>query len=122
MRVLYADTFGEWMLGTLLERAGASETRALAAEWRDDRILFFEPGRTEGEAPPVGFIWRIRTASPDAARRLASALAPLYVRPEGRPAATITVRDDRVEVVRGRPQPPRALSSREGTSEPPAGK
>jgi hypothetical protein len=122
MRVLYADKFGEWMLGTLLERAGAPDARALAAEWQDDRILFFEPKRIEGEARPVGFVWRVRTASPDAARRIAAALAPLYERPEGRPVAAITVAEDRVEVVRGRPQPPKAVSSPAGTSSPPAGK
>lgn len=122
MRVLYADTFGEWMLGTLLERAGAPGARALAAEWRDDRILFFEPKRVEGEARPVGFVWRIRTASPDAARRLAAALAPLYERAEGRPVAAITATEDRVEVVRGRPQPPKPVSSPAGTSAPPAGR
>ena len=104
MRVLYADTFGEWMLGTLLERAGAADAKALAAEWRDDRILFFEPKRIEGEEWPVGFVWRIRTASPDAARRLRAALLPLYERPDGRPVAAVTAFDDRVEIVRGRPQ------------------
>lgn len=122
MRVLYEDTFGEWMLGTLLERAGAPDARALAAEWQDDRILFFEPKRVEGEARPVGFVWRIRTASPDAARRLASALAPLYERPEGRPVAAIAAFEDRVEVVRGRPQPARPVSSPGGTSAQPAGR
>ncbi len=112
MRLLYADTFGEWMLGTLLERAGAPDARALAAEWQDDRILFFEPRRVEGETQPVGFVWRIRAASPGAARRISAALAPLYERAEGRPVAAITVAEDRVEVVRGRPQPPKPVSSR----------
>jgi hypothetical protein len=122
MRVLYADTFGEWMLGTLLERAGAADAKALAAEWRDDRILFFEPKRMEGEEWPVGFVWRIRTESPAAAKRLAAALAPLYEKPEGRPVATITATEDRVEVVRGRPQPTRPVSLPAGTSAPPAGR
>lgn len=122
MRVLYGDTFGEWMLGTLLERAGAPDARALAAEWQDDRILFFEPRLMEGVVRPVGFLWRIRAASPEAARRLAAALAPLYERPEGRPVAAIVVEEDRLEIVRGRPQPPRPLSSPAGTSAPPAGR
>ena len=30
MRVLYEDTFGEWMLKTLLERAGAANAAALS--------------------------------------------------------------------------------------------
>jgi len=122
MRVLYADTFGEWMLGTLLERAGAPDARALAAEWQDDRILFFEPRRMEGETWPVGFVWRIRAASPDAARRLAAALAPLYERSEGRPVAAIAVVEDRVEVVRGRPRAQKPVSSPAGISAPPAGR
>ena len=122
MRVLYADTFGEWMLKTLLERAGSPDAAAVAADWRDDRILFFEPKRAEGAVRPVGFVWRIRTASPEAARRLADVLLPLYERPEGRPVATITTAGDRVDVVRGRPQPPKPVSAPAGTSGPPAGK
>ena len=122
MRVLYADSFGEWMLGTLLERAGAADARAVAADWQDDRILFFEPRRAEGAAWPVGFVWRIRTASPDAARRLAAALAPLYETENGKSAATIAVTDDRVEVARGRPQAARPVSSPEEISAPPAGR
>src|SRR5512141_858977 len=122
MRVLYADTFGEWMLRTLVARAGAPDAAAVAAEWRDDRILFFEPRRVDGDARPVGFLWRIRTASPEAARRLAAALLPLYERPEGRPVATVSARGDLVEVVRGRPQAPRPVSSPAGTSAPPAGR
>ncbi len=122
MRILYADTFGEWMLATLLERAGAADPKVLAAEWQDDRILFFEPKRVDGETRPVGFVWRIRAASPDAARRLAAALAPLYERPDGRPVASATANGDRVEVVKGRPQPPKPVSSPAGTSARPAGR
>lgn len=122
MKSLYADTFGEWMLGTLLERAGAPDAKALAAEWQDDRILFFEPKRVEGEARPVGFVWRIRTASRDAARRLAAALAPLYERADGRSVAAVAVRGDLVEIARGRPQQPKRVSSPAGTSGPPAEK
>jgi hypothetical protein len=112
MRTMYADTFGEWMLGTLLEKTGAADARALAAEWQDDRILFFEPKAFEGETRPVGFIWRIRTTSPDAAKKLAAALAPLYERPEGPNVASITATEDRVEVVRGRPQAAKPVNSR----------
>ena len=122
MRVLYADTFGEWMLATLLERAGATDPKGLAATWQDDRILFFEPKRVEGEARPVGFLWRIRTTSPEAARRLAAALAPLYERPDGRPVAAVSAVSDRVDVVRGRPQAPRPVSLPSGTAAPPAGR
>ena len=122
MRVLYTDSFGEWMLATLLERAGATDPKGLAAEWQDDRILFFEPRRVEGEARPVGFLWHIRTTSPEAARRLAAALAPLYERPDGRPVAAVSSVSDHVEVVRGRPQTPRPVSPPSGTSGPPAGR
>ncbi len=122
MRVLYTDTFGEWMLATLLERAGAPDPRALAAAWQDDRILFFEPKRVEGEARPVGFLWRIRTTSPEAARRLAAALAPLYERPDGLPVAAVSAVSDRVQVVRGRPQAPKPVSLPAGTSALPAGR
>ncbi len=120
MKILYADSFGEWMLATLLERAGATGAKVLAAEWQDDRILFFEPKRFESEARPVGFVWRVRVTSPDAARRIAAALAPLYERPDGRPVAAIAASGDLVEVVRGRPQPPKRVSSPAGTSGPPA--
>jgi hypothetical protein len=122
MRVLYTDTLGEWMLGTLLERAGAAEPRALAAAWQDDLIVFFEPKKMEGESRPVGFLWRIRTSSSDAARRLAAALAPLYERPAGPPVASVAAVEDRVEVTRGRPQPARPVSGPAGTSAPPAGR
>jgi len=122
MRVLYDDTLGEWMLSTLLERAGAPDSKAIAAGWQDDRILFFEPKRFEGEARPVGFIWRIRAVSAEAARKIAAAIAPLYEREDGRSVAAITVADDHVEVVRGRPQPPKPVSAPAGTSTPPAGR
>ncbi len=80
-RPLYSDTFGEWILGLFLERAGAGEgAAAVAATWQDDRILFFEP---KGEAL-IGFLWRIRCASPADAERLTAALSPLY---SGRPRA-----------------------------------
>jgi hypothetical protein len=128
MRLLYEDTFGEWMLGALLERAGAANAASLAAEWQDDRIVFFEPKESLGEGPlPVGFVWRLRATSPAAAKRIAAALEPLYSRPDGRPAATVTATADRVEVVRGRPAPPApapepALSSPRAASARPEGK
>jgi hypothetical protein len=128
MRPLYEDTFGEWMLGALLERAGASNAAALAAEWQDDRVVFFEPKDALGAGPPpVGFLWRLRAASPAAARRIAAALEPLYARPDGRPGATVAAAADRVEVSRGRlapaaPAPERTLSSPRAASAPPAGK
>ena len=84
MRVLYMDTSGV-DVADAPRAAGAPDPRALAAAWQDDRILFFEPKRVEGEARPVGFLWRIRTTSPEAARRLAAALAPLYERRTGFP-------------------------------------
>jgi hypothetical protein len=128
MRLLYEDTFGEWMLGALLERAGTANAASLAAEWQDDRIVFFEPKESLGEGPlPVGFVWRLRATSPAAAKRIAAALEPLYRRPDGRPAATVTATADRVEVVRGRPAAPapapeRVLSSPRAASARPEGK
>ncbi|MDL2717510.1 MAG: hypothetical protein PT977_07125 [Acidobacteriota bacterium] len=128
MRLLYEDTFGEWMLGTLLERAGAQNAAALAAEWQDDRVVFFEPKESLGAgALPVGFIWRLRATSPAAAKRIAAALEALYARPDGRFAATVTTVADRVEVVRGRtaaraPQTEKALSPPRSASTPPEGK
>ncbi len=111
MRFLYDDTFGEWMLGTLLERAGSADPRGLASEWQDDKILFFEPKRAQGQTNPVGFVWRIRTATPEGARRLSAALAPLYDRADGTSVATITATEDVVEVVRGKPVAPKPAAA-----------
>ena len=115
------------MLGELLERAGAANAAALAAEWQDDRIVFFEPKESLGEGPlPVGFVWRMRVTSPAAAKRIAAALERLYERPDGRRAANVTATADRVEVVRGRmtatPAPDRTLSSPRAASAPPEGR
>jgi hypothetical protein len=123
MRLLYEDTFGEWMIGELLERAGTANAAALAAEWQDDRIVFFEPKESLGEGPlPVGFVWRIRVTSPAAAKRITEAFERLYERPEGRRAANVTAVGDRVEVVRGRMAsaraPERAISPPRGASAP----
>jgi hypothetical protein len=124
MRLLYEDTFGEWMLGTLLERAGAQNAAALAAEWQDDRVVFFEPKESPGAGPlPVGFVWRMRATSPAAAKRIATALEQLYARPDGRSAATVTAVADRVEVVRGRAAsratgPERVISPRSASAPP----
>ena len=113
MRLLYEDTFGEWMLGTLLERAGAANPAALAAEWQDDHVVFFEPKESLGAgALPVGFVWRLRATSAAAAKRIATALEPLYTRPDGYSAATVTAAADRVEVVRGRAAAKAAASER----------
>ena len=127
MRLLYEDTFGEWMLGELLERAGASTAAALAAEWQDDRVVFFEPKVSLGAGPlPVGFVWRMRVTSPSAAKRIAAALERLYERPDGRSAANVTATADRVEVVRGRmtatSAPDRTISSPRAASRPPEGR
>jgi hypothetical protein len=128
MRLLYEDTFGEWMLGTLLERAGAANAAALAAEWQDDRAVFFEPKDWQGAGTlPVGFVWRVRATSPAAAKRIAAALEPLYAHPDGRFAATVTTAADRVEVARGRiaahvSTPETTLSSPRSSSAPPEGK
>lgn len=96
--VAYSDTLGEWVLGALLERAGPSEeARAAAATWQDDRVVFFAPkGAPAGQG--VGFLWRIRAASPDGATRVAALLRLLYA---GRPEAarpTVSTKGDVVEV------------------------
>ncbi len=127
MRLLYEDTFGEWMLGELLERAGAANAAELAAEWQDDHVVFFEPKESLGEGPlPVGFVWRMRVTSPAAAKRITAALERLYERPEGRRAANVTATADRVEVVRGRmaaaSAPDRTFSLPRAISAPPEGK
>ncbi|HSB63032.1 MAG TPA: hypothetical protein VLJ18_02655 [Thermoanaerobaculia bacterium] len=127
MRLLYEDTFGEWMLGALLERAGAANAASLAAEWQDDRIVFFEPKEALGSGPlPVGFVWRMRVTSPAAAKRIAAALERFYERPDGRKAANVTAAADRVEVVHGRMAsagaPARTISPPQGASAPPEGK
>lgn len=106
-RFLFADTLGEWVLGFLLERAGAGEGASrLAESWNDDRIVFFEPRHASGAQ--VGFTWRIRTSNRAAAVKLADALAPLYTARPARLRPTIEVRDDIVEVSRG--PAPAALS------------
>jgi hypothetical protein len=74
-KLLYRDVLGEWIIGTLLDRAGAGDAaRAIAAERRDDAIVFWE----EGSSRRVGFLWRIRCSSAAAAQKLCDALEPLY--------------------------------------------
>jgi hypothetical protein len=102
------DTLGEWVLGSLLERAGAGDAaKDAAAGWQDDRVVFFSPkaGPAEGR---VGFLWRIRATSPAAAKRIAALLSPLYSsRPPGsRPR--VTTRGDVVEVSLAAVRPPAA--------------
>ncbi len=75
-RMLYLDRLGAFTLKCLLESAGAADAEGLARAWHDDRILFFEEaGRRDG---PVGFVWRLRLASAEDARRLADALAAFF--------------------------------------------
>jgi hypothetical protein len=98
-RFLYSDTFGEWVLGLMLERAGAGEAAAaVAATWQDDHVIFFE---RPGIPPRVGFVWRVRCATASDAGRLAASLEPLYAgKPAGaRPA--VAARGDVVEVALG---------------------
>ncbi|HEY7698835.1 MAG TPA: hypothetical protein VIE88_10495, partial [Vicinamibacteria bacterium] len=69
-RQLYFDTLGEWTLRFLLRRGlPASEADPAAAAWRGDRVAFFA-----GPADRVGYLWRLRLESPDAAERLEAAL------------------------------------------------
>lgn len=103
-RFLFFDSLGEWGLRTLLESAGAAEASSLAAAWRDDRMVFFEP--KAGPENAVGFLWRLRAATPEAAKRLAAALAPFYERRGGaaggrkppRPRYLVALEGDVVEV------------------------
>lgn len=122
-RLLYSDSFGEWVLRTLLERAGAGEAAAaLAAGWQDDRILFFEPRLHPGHQ--IGFVWRIRLATAEDADALGAALEPLYT---GRPLparAVVRVEGDVVEVSRGllaRPPAEDEVKDRPAPSAPPGG-
>ncbi|HEV8268202.1 MAG TPA: hypothetical protein VGR00_08220 [Thermoanaerobaculia bacterium] len=74
-KLLYRDVLGEWIIATLLDRAGAGDAaRTIAAERRDDAILFWE----EGSERRVGFLWRIRCSTAAAAQKLSDALEPLY--------------------------------------------
>jgi hypothetical protein len=100
----WSDTLGEWVLGVLLERAGAGEAaKDAAAGWQDDRALFWVPGGA-APGPAVAFLWRIRTATPAGARRIAALLSPLYAtRPAGE-KPTVTTRGDVVEIAL--PAPP----------------
>jgi len=103
-RLLYTDRLGEWMLRTILEAAGAPDPAGLAAEWRDDRIVYFEQkGRDDG---PVGFVWRLRLAGTEEARRLAGVLAAFYEADDADEGATASRSGDLVTVLR-RAAPPR---------------
>ncbi len=96
-RTLYTDSFGEWVLGHMLDLAGAGDAAPeIAATWQDDRILFFE--RPGNPSPGVGFLWRVRCASAADAARLAAAIAPVYSArpPESRP--TIHARGEVVAI------------------------
>ncbi|MHB1046563.1 MAG: hypothetical protein ACYC4P_11190 [Thermoanaerobaculia bacterium] len=104
----WADTLGEWVLGTLLEQAGAGDaSREAAASWQDDRIVFSCPDETPG-AHGVGFLWRIRTTGPDGAARIAALLEPLYATRPASARPRIAVRGDVVEVARNAVRPPPA--------------
>lgn len=104
----WADTLGEWVLGTLLEQAGAGdESRDAAAAWQDDRIVFSCPGKSPC-AHGVGFLWRIRAATPAGAARIAELLGPLYATRPAPARPRISVRGDLVEVVRSVVPPPPA--------------
>jgi len=104
----WADTLGEWVLGTLLEQAGAGDaSREAAASWQDDRIVFSCSDETPG-AHGVGFLWRIRTTGPDGAARIAALLEPLYATRPASARPRIAVRGDVVEVARNAVRPPPA--------------
>lgn len=90
------DTLGEWVLATLLERAGAGEeARPAAAAWQDDRIAFAALAGNEGR---IGFLWRIRTTGPAAAKRIAAVLAPFYADRADGSRTTVRAKGDLVEV------------------------
>lgn len=100
---LYTDILGEFVIRSLLERAGSDEAAVLAAERQDDRVVFFEQGKVEGRQ--VGFVWRIRCSTAPYARALGGQLVGLYsTRPQpARP--TVRVSGDVVEVSRFRRMP-----------------
>ena len=107
------DTLGEWTLRTLLERAGAANAAALAAEWQDDRIVFFEPKESWAkDRPRSGSSGGSALTSPAAAKRLADALERFYERPDGAESRQRDRRGDRVEVARGRMRRPPPRSGR----------
>jgi hypothetical protein len=96
----WSDSLGEWVLGTVLERAGAGEAaREAASTWQDDRVVFFSR-RGAPSDHGVGFLWRIRAATPSGARRIADLLAPLYAARPAPARPSVTVRGDVVEVAR----------------------
>jgi len=104
----WADTLGEWVLGTLLEQAGGGDaSREAAASWQDDRIVFSCHGSAPG-AHGVGFLWRIRSASPEGAARIAALLEPLYATRPAPARPRISVHGEVVEVVRSAALPPPA--------------
>ncbi len=106
-RSLFPDTLGEWTLRTLLEIGGVPVDAAasLAAEWHDDRALFFEAKGAEGK-DPVGFTWQIRCATLEGARRLADALTGIYRdREPGSEPVAIDVQGDVIALRRGLPKP-----------------
>jgi hypothetical protein len=127
MRMLYLDRLGAFTLRCLLEAAGATDAEGLARAWHDDRILFYEEARRP--AGPVGFVWRLRLASSDDARKLAAILTVWFA--EVAPGtAEIRVDGDVVRVAR-RPAPaarwraperPTPLISPKGASAPAAGR
>lgn len=102
----FSDTLGEWVLGTLLERAGAGESaKAAAAAWQDDRVSFYST-RGAGAGRGIGFTWRIRATTPAGAKRIADLLAPLYAARPAPARPSVTIRGDVVEVVRAAPPAP----------------
>jgi hypothetical protein len=104
--VSWVDTLGEWVLGTLLEQAGAGDaSREAAASWQDDRIVYSCHGSATG-AHGVGFLWRIRSASPEGAARIAALLEPLYATRPAPARPRISVRGEIVEVARSAALPP----------------
>lgn len=121
-RLLWNDRFGEWMLRTVLEAAGAPDPAGLAAEWQDDRIAFFEP--TGVRNGPVGFAWRLRLSSNDGARRLADVLATFYEPDETDSGAEVSRTDDVVTVLRraAPPKAPRPATSPRAASSQAAGR
>lgn len=100
LRLLYADTLGEWTIRYLLRRTLEDEEADLAAAgWRGDRLAFFTAGRR------IAYLWRVRFESPGSAARFQGAWTKSR-KPEQRERETVLRRGPEVLVTSGFTAPP----------------